>query len=84
MVQQAWDLNSNGSRAKQLRNKILSVRRKAMEWNKNVFRKFESEIKLKQAHLQHIQISINSLEDVKGEWTLRNELEDLLNREELM
>lgn len=49
-----------------------------------MFRKVESEIKLKQAHLQEIQNSISSLEDVMEERNLRNEFEDLLNREELM
>lgn len=49
-----------------------------------MFRKVESEIKLKQAHLHEIQNSISSLEDVMEERHLRNEFEDLLNREELM
>lgn len=49
-----------------------------------MFRKVESEIKLKQVHLQEIQNSISSLEDVMEERHLRNEFEDLLNREELM
>lgn len=55
-----------------------------MEWNKNVFGKVERDIKLKQAKLQQIQNSINSIQDVMKDRTLRNELEDPLNREELM
>lgn len=51
MVQQAWVFNSHGSRAKQLRKKLLIVIRKALEWKKNVFGKVERDIKLKQAKL---------------------------------
>lgn len=46
MVRQAWELQSTGSRAKLLRNKLV------VEWNKKVFEKVENEIKLKQNQLQ--------------------------------
>lgn len=55
-----------------------------MDWNKQVFRKVERDIKVMQTQLQQIQNSINSIEDVVKERALRNELEDLLNREKLM
>lgn len=55
-----------------------------MDWNKQVFRKVERDIKVMQTQLQQIQNSINSIEDVVKERALRNELEDQLNREKLM
>lgn len=55
-----------------------------MDWNKQVFGKVEKDIKVMQTQLQQIQNSINSIEDVVKERALRNELEDLLNRERLM
>lgn len=84
MVQQAQVFNSYGSRADQLRKKILSVKREATDWNKQVFGKVERDIKVMQTQLQQIQNSINSIEDVVKERALRNELEGLLNREKLM
>ena len=84
MVQQAWVLNSHGSRVEQLRKKLLSIRRKALEWNKNVIGKVERDIKLKQDQLQQIQNSISTIKDVRLERSVRNDLEELLNKEELM
>ena len=84
MVHHAWDLHSIGSRATQLRNKFINVKRKAIEWNKKVFGKVEVEIKRKQCQLQQLQDSIVTCEDVKRERVYREELEELLNREELM
>lgn len=55
-----------------------------MDWNKQVFGKVDRDIKVMQTQLQQIQNSINSIEDVVKERALRNELEDLLNREKLM
>lgn len=55
-----------------------------MDWNKQVFRKVERDIKVMQTQLQQTQNSINSIEDVVKERALRNELEGLLNREKLM
>ena len=84
MVQQAWLFQSHGSRAKQLWKKLLNVKKMALAWNKQVFGKVERDIKLKQDQLQQIQNSISTIEDVRLERSLRNDLEELLNREELM
>ena len=46
----AWELHSTGSRANQLRNKLINVKKKALEWNRNVFGKVEVEI----SQLQHL------------------------------
>ena len=81
MVQQAWDLQSTGSKATRLRKKIANVKKMALEWNKKVFEKVENEIKLKQNQLQQLQDSIVNAEDVRKERDFRKELEDLLNRE---
>lgn len=67
-----------------MRNKFINVKQKALEWNKKVFGKVEVEIKRKPGQLQQFQDSIVSSEDVRRERVYREELEELLNREELM
>ena len=84
MIQQSWDFQSHGSRAAQLRNKLSNERKKALEWNRVVFGRVENEIEKKQAQLQILQNSINSIEDAKTEKSLRMEIEESLDREELM
>nr|POF05740.1 dna-directed rna polymerases ii, iv and v subunit 11 [Quercus suber] len=64
MVHHAWELQSTGSRATQLRNKLINVKQKALEWNKKVFGNVEVEIKMKQNQLQHLQDSIVTNEDI--------------------
>ena len=56
----------------------------ALEWNRNVFGKVEVEIRRKQNQLQHLQDSIVSNDDVRRERVCREELEELLDREELL
>lgn len=84
MVQHAWDIHTKGSRAFQLKNKLSNVGKEVFGQNKKVFGRVECEIKLKQAQLQNIQNSINSVEDVRKEKAIREEPEVLLNREELL
>ena len=67
-----------------MRNKLLNVKYKALEWNKNAFGKVEDEIRRKQNQLQTLQDSIVTKEDVRRERVCREELEELLDREELM
>ena len=67
MVHHAWELHSTGSRANQLRNKLINVKKKALEWNMNVFGKVEVEIKMKQNQLQHLQDSIVTNDEVRRE-----------------
>ena len=54
MIYQAWRLHTKGSRATQLNNKLLNVRKEAINWNKLDFGKVDSEIKRKLADLQEI------------------------------
>ena len=84
MIQQAWESNSVGSRAAQLWEKFLNVKKYARNWNKSVFGKVDYEIKLKQAQLQQIHNSIRFIMDVRKERLLRGDLEELLDREEMM
>ena len=49
-----------------------------------MFGKVERDIKLKQDQLLQIQNSISTIEDVRLERSVRNDLEELLNKEELM
>ena len=84
MVQNAGGCQSIGSRATQLRNKLLNIKYKDLEWNKKVFGKVEVEIKRKQIKLQTLQDSIATNEDVRRERVCREELEELLDKEELM
>lgn len=58
MMHHAWELQSTGSRATQLRKKFINIKQKALEWNKKVFGKVEIEIKMKQSQLQQLQDSI--------------------------
>nr|POE50299.1 hypothetical protein CFP56_48007 [Quercus suber] len=74
MIQQAWSAKSTGSRAAQLRCRILNVKKTTVEWNKYVFGKVERDNKFKQAQLQQIQNSFGSIEDVRKERQLRCEL----------
>ena len=84
MIHQAWGIQIEGSRAAQLFTKLSNVRKEAVKWNKLVFGRLDNNIKKKFAELQEIQDSINSLEAVRKEKTVREELEVLLNREKTM
>ena len=67
-----------------MNNKLANVKKEAIGWNKSVFGKVELEIKKKLVELQEMQDSIISIEDVRKEKILKEELEGLLNREEIM
>ena len=84
VVQKAWHNRVKGSRAFQLRHKLINVRDEFQVWNKEVFGKVENEIHMKQNQLKLVQNSISSLQDVKREAELRDELEVLMQREEVM
>jgi len=84
VVQQAWSIHTVGSRAFQLKNKLSNVRRDFIKWNKEVFGKLEQEIQLKQTQLQEIQNSIFTVEDVRKEKMVREDLETLMHGEEVM
>ena len=49
-----------------------------------MFGRVETEIWRKQNQLQQIQNAINTPDDTRRERVIREELEDLLNREELL
>lgn len=84
IINKAWDLQTQGSRAIQLKNKLSNVKSVALEWNRNVFSRVETEIWRKQNQLQQIQNAINTLDDTRRERAIREELEDVLDREELL
>ena len=67
-----------------MNNKLANVKKEAIGWNKSVFGKVELEIKKKLVELQEMQDSIISIEDVRKEKILKEELEGLLNKEEIM
>ena len=77
----SWGCQCIGSRAAQLRSKLLNVKYKALQWNKNVFGRLEEAIRRKQNQLQTLLDSIVTKEDVRRERVCRDEL---LDREELM
>lgn len=58
--------------------------REASNWNRTVLGRVESEIKRKLAHLQEIRNTITTPDDLRRERCLREDLEELLNREEQM
>nr|POE73655.1 hypothetical protein CFP56_76544 [Quercus suber] len=76
--------HKEGSRANQLRNKLVNVKKMALDWNRNVFGRVEVEIRRKQNQLQYLQDSIVTNDDVRRERVYREELEELLDREELL
>lgn len=67
IINKAWDLQTQGSKAIQLKNKLSNVRSVALEWNRNVFSRVETEIWRKQNQLQQIQNAINTLDDTRRE-----------------
>ena len=73
-----------GSRAFKLQQNLKSVKKQLIVWNKTIFGKIDKEIKDKQLQLQHLQNTIHTVEDVKKERYLRIELENLMEREEIM
>ena len=73
----------NGLRAFQLQNKLANVRKQFIKWNKEVFGRIEKKIRTKQQLLQNLQDSIHILEGVRREEELREDLEDLLIKEEI-
>ena len=84
VVQNAWRVVTNGSRAFQLQNKLTNVRKQFIEWNRRrVFGRVEKEIRAKQKLLQNMQDSIHTLKDVRKEKELRENIEDLLTKEEI-
>lgn len=48
MVHQAWELHSTRSKANQMRNKLVNVKKLALEWNRTFFGKVEVDIRMKQ------------------------------------
>ena len=84
VVQKAWHNRVTGSSAFQLWHKLINVRDEFQVWNKEVFGKVENEIHMIQNQLKLVQNSISSLADVKREPELREELEILMQREEVI
>uniref|UniRef100_A0A7N2N230 Reverse transcriptase n=1 Tax=Quercus lobata TaxID=97700 RepID=A0A7N2N230_QUELO len=62
----------------------FSVRKEFVHWNRKVFGRIEQEINQKKRLLQDLQNNVIFMEDVGQERELRDELECLLKREELM
>ena len=67
-----------------MHRKITNVKKQFTNWNKKVFGKVENEIKEKQQQLQDLQDSFQTIADVKKERELREEIENLMIREEIM
>ena len=84
MAQHAWTTHTQGPRAYRLQQKIKNVRRKFINWNRNTFGRVVRDLKEKQRKLQEIQNAISSIKDIKAEKTLREEIENLMIKEELM
>ena len=47
VVQNAWGVVTNGSKAFQLQNKLANVRKQFIEWNRRVFGRVQKEIRVK-------------------------------------
>lgn len=83
-MQNAWNLPSQGSRAFQLQQKLKNVRKELYTWNINVFGKVDKEIRDKQRTLQEVQGSIRNVADIRVEKKLREDIENLMEKEEIM
>ena len=60
------------------------MKKQFIKWNKQVFGKVKKEIKDKQKILQDLQDSIQTFVDVRKEKELREEIENLMTRREIM
>ena len=83
VVNAAWAIKTTGSRAFNLQYKINNVKKTFSEWNRRVFGKVEREIKDRQKILQNLQNSVQTLMDVRNEKLLREDIENLMDREEI-
>ena len=84
IILKAWNTQFTSSRVFQFKNKTFQLRKDLIQWNRNVFGVVEKDICRKKIELQHLQNSILTTEDVRKESILREELEVLMHREELM
>ena len=83
VVKAAWAVKTTSSRAFNLQYKINNVKKTFSEWNRRVLGKVEREIKDKQKILQNLQNSVQTLMDVRNEKLLREDIENLMDREEI-
>ncbi|KAL4619003.1 hypothetical protein ACB092_06G051400 [Castanea dentata] len=71
LIQNAWSFYSQGSRALQLQQKLKNVRKELYSWNKNVFGK-------------DLQDSVKTVQDIRVDKELREDIENLMENEEIM
>ena len=85
LVHESWNTNlHNGSHAFCLTRKIDSIRKTFRLWNKTSFGRVEKTIQGKKDELRSIQEQLKSIEDVKLEREVKEQLEDLIHREEVL
>ena len=84
IINLAWSKKYDGSHAYILGKKINTIKDDFSKWNKAVFGMVERDIEKKRADLQCFQENINSVEDVKRESQHREQLEQLLDRKEML
>ena len=85
IIHDIWSTTSQtGSHAFCLKKKMEKIREKFKVWNKASFGHVEKKIEQKTVELKGIQERIQSMEDVYRERALRDDLEDLLQREQIM
>ena len=85
LVKNAWkDKIPSGSHAFCLTKKLENVRDRFKVWNKQSFRVLDKQILVKKEELRKAQENIHSLQDVLTESKLREQLEDLMDREQIM
>jgi hypothetical protein len=84
-VKTAWqEGNHHGSHAFRITQKIKAVRDNFKRWNKQSFGIIEKDINQKKEELRLVQENIHTLTDVLQERLIRDQLEELLHREEIM
>uniref|UniRef100_A0A2N9H6E1 CCHC-type domain-containing protein n=1 Tax=Fagus sylvatica TaxID=28930 RepID=A0A2N9H6E1_FAGSY len=84
IINSAWSKTHTGSYAYIFGKKLTTVRDALRRWNKEVFGKVETEIAKKKEELKYLQENINSVADVRRESEQREQLDQLLHREEIL
>ena len=85
LIHETWNNSSHpGSHAFCLKKKLETIRDTFKVWNKTSFGRVEKQMEEKKEELRRLQEHLSSLEDVKMEKELKEHMEDLLHKEELM
>ena len=85
LIEKTWNTVAHSrSHAFCLKHKLDTIKTTFRAWNKTSFGKMEQTIEAKKDELRSIQEQLSTIEYVKKEREVREQLEDLLNREQIL